>query len=218
MAEHLPALYSFRRCPYAIRARLALAAAGLRPGTDLELREVALKARLPELLADWALLPFVRHCHQVDPTGFAAESGLAPLQAWLDRFLVGAPLRAVMADSWAPRLPWRSPSWLYHLALRDDWQRARAAGDYRCSTRGRSLEEVGFIHLSQAHQVAATAARFYGDVPAGQLLLLTLERTGLAVRLEPAPPSGELFPHLYGPLPLPAVLFAEPFAAAGGVP
>ncbi|MFM2159083.1 MAG: hypothetical protein RLZZ124_1557, partial [Cyanobacteriota bacterium] len=45
-----PILYSFRRCPYAIRARLALAAAGLRPGIDLELREVSLKARPPELL------------------------------------------------------------------------------------------------------------------------------------------------------------------------
>ncbi|MEB3332919.1 MAG: DUF952 domain-containing protein, partial [Synechococcaceae cyanobacterium] len=44
-------LYSFRRCPYAIRARLALAAATFSPGPDLELREVALKAKPPELLA-----------------------------------------------------------------------------------------------------------------------------------------------------------------------
>ena len=41
-----PVLYSFRRCPYAMRARLALAAAGL----EVELREVALKAKAPELL------------------------------------------------------------------------------------------------------------------------------------------------------------------------
>ena len=46
----IPILYSFRRCPYAIRARLALQAAGLRPGLDLELREVALRAKPPELL------------------------------------------------------------------------------------------------------------------------------------------------------------------------
>ena len=39
-------LYSFRRCPYAMRARLALAAAG----QAVELREVALKAKAPELL------------------------------------------------------------------------------------------------------------------------------------------------------------------------
>ena len=46
----VPILYSFRRCPYAIRARLALQLAGLRPGLDLELREVALRAKPPELL------------------------------------------------------------------------------------------------------------------------------------------------------------------------
>jgi len=40
-------LYSFRRCPYAIRARLALAAAAV----PVELREVSLAAKPPELLA-----------------------------------------------------------------------------------------------------------------------------------------------------------------------
>lgn len=43
----LPILYSFRRCPYAIRARLALAQAGLRT----ELREVALRRKPAEMLA-----------------------------------------------------------------------------------------------------------------------------------------------------------------------
>lgn len=41
----LPVLYSFRRCPYAMRARLALAASGQR----VELREVMLKDKPPEL-------------------------------------------------------------------------------------------------------------------------------------------------------------------------
>ncbi len=40
-------LYSFRRCPYAMRARMALAAADFNP----EIREVALKAKPPEMLA-----------------------------------------------------------------------------------------------------------------------------------------------------------------------
>jgi glutathione S-transferase len=43
----LPVLYSFRRCPYAIRARLALWQAGI----ALELREVDLKRKPQELLA-----------------------------------------------------------------------------------------------------------------------------------------------------------------------
>lgn len=42
----LPILYSFRRCPYAIRARLALAASG----TPVELREVVLREKPAALL------------------------------------------------------------------------------------------------------------------------------------------------------------------------
>lgn len=42
----LPILFSFRRCPFAIRARLALAEAGV----AVELREVVLRNKPPELL------------------------------------------------------------------------------------------------------------------------------------------------------------------------
>ncbi|MFZ9566273.1 MAG: DUF952 domain-containing protein [Vulcanococcus sp.] len=316
-------LYSFRRCPYAMRARLALAAAGLEPGSDLELREVALKAKPPELLeasakgtvpvlvlsdgrvldeslaimrwalaqsdpagwlagwddaslqemdaliaendgpfkhhldrfkypdrypgeisaphrlaalailqawsdrlarggwllgdrpslADWALLPFVRQFELAEPGVLQSQSGLLPLQHALERFVSSPELRQIMEPPWAQRSAWRSPGWLYHLALRTDWIAAKQAGEYRISTRGRSLEQVGFVHLSAAHQVAATAERFYGDLPAGELLLLSLDPRQLAdVRLEPAPGSGELFPHLYGPLPLHAVLLKEAYS------
>lgn len=43
----LPVLYSFRRCPYAMRARLALAVSGV----QYELREVVLRDKPPEMLA-----------------------------------------------------------------------------------------------------------------------------------------------------------------------
>ena len=42
-----PILYSFRRCPYAMRARLAIAASGV----AVELREVLLRDKAPEFLA-----------------------------------------------------------------------------------------------------------------------------------------------------------------------
>jgi glutathione S-transferase len=45
--ESLPVLYSFRRCPYAMRARMSLLLAGI----TVELREVALKNKPAELLA-----------------------------------------------------------------------------------------------------------------------------------------------------------------------
>ncbi|MFT6696918.1 MAG: glutathione S-transferase, partial [Paracoccaceae bacterium] len=43
----LPILYSFRRCPYAMRARLAIQAAGV----TCELREILLREKAPEFLA-----------------------------------------------------------------------------------------------------------------------------------------------------------------------
>lgn len=43
----LPILYSFRRCPYAMRARMALWVAGI----AVELREVKLAAKPPQLIA-----------------------------------------------------------------------------------------------------------------------------------------------------------------------
>lgn len=46
MSEKLPILYSFRRCPYAMRARLAVSSAQI----SCELREVVLRDKAPELL------------------------------------------------------------------------------------------------------------------------------------------------------------------------
>lgn len=47
MPESSPVLYSFRRCPYAMRARMALHAAGV----PLEHREILLKNKPPSMLA-----------------------------------------------------------------------------------------------------------------------------------------------------------------------
>ena len=168
--------------------------------------------------ADWALLPFVRQFRRADPAGFDAEPDLAALQGWLGRFEASAELSSVMEPPWGQRQAWRSPHWLYHLALADEWRQARSAGVYARSTRGLGLEQVGFIHASYAHQLAATYARFYGD--AGPVVLLTIDpgrlgQAGIAVRAEPGASSpeaaAELFPHLYGPLPLAAVLAADPY-------
>ncbi|MBR9835870.1 MAG: glutathione S-transferase, partial [Alphaproteobacteria bacterium] len=46
MSAARPILYSFRRCPYAMRARMAIAAAGI----DCELREVVLRDKPVEML------------------------------------------------------------------------------------------------------------------------------------------------------------------------
>ena len=47
MPGELPILYSFRRCPYAMRARMAIAVSG----QTCALREVVLREKPPEMIA-----------------------------------------------------------------------------------------------------------------------------------------------------------------------
>jgi uncharacterized protein (DUF952 family) len=63
----------------------------------------------------------------------------------------------------------------------------------------------GYIHLSCASQVAATLDRHFGGVEGLMLVAVDLSRLGDSVRWEPAR-GGELFPHIYGRLPMEAVV------------
>ncbi|MDP9843208.1 DUF952 domain-containing protein [Streptosporangium lutulentum] len=101
---------------------------------------------------------------------------------------------------------------ILHLALAADWDAARQAGEYRVSTLGRTLEQEGFIHAcADDAQLRGVVQRFYRDVT-DPLVLLTVDPAGLDVRLETPGDSPEAFPHIYGPLPLTAVISATPFA------
>lgn len=98
---------------------------------------------------------------------------------------------------------------LQHVALTLDWDEASRFGEYRISTRGLTLEQQGFIHLSFPHQLAGVAQAFYRD--AGDLVVLEIDPTllpegTLAVEPGTGAPDGELFPHLYAPLPVAAVV------------
>ena len=93
---------------------------------------------------------------------------------------------------------------IFHVAERDRWAAALETGQYAESTRGRSLAEEGFIHLSTREQVAGVLDRFYVGV--SDLVLLHVDETRL-----PSPLRWEGgFPHLYGPLPVDAVVAVEP--------
>ena len=102
---------------------------------------------------------------------------------------------------------------IYHIAVRADWERALADGAYTRSTVDKTLAEEGFIHASQASQVARTANTYYRDVP-GDLVLLVIdpERVGAEVRYEDVPGADVPFPHIYGPLNVDAVLAVVPLA------
>jgi uncharacterized protein (DUF952 family) len=96
---------------------------------------------------------------------------------------------------------------IHHLALADEWAAAVSADEpYRRSTIGRSLDDEGFIHCSFAHQVAATAERYYAGRSDVLVLEIDAERVEDILRVEDLAGTGEAFPHLYGPLPLDAVV------------
>jgi uncharacterized protein (DUF952 family) len=103
---------------------------------------------------------------------------------------------------------------LVHLTERSLWEAARAAGAYEMSTRGRTLQEEGFIHCSLRHQVASVARFVYGESDASDelvLLVIDPERLTAPVRFEAPEPGGEEFPHVYGPIPVSAVVAVEPW-------
>ncbi|MBI5122135.1 MAG: DUF952 domain-containing protein [Rhodospirillales bacterium] len=91
---------------------------------------------------------------------------------------------------------------IYHLCRQADWQAAAAKGSYDGSSQDRA---DGFLHFSTSEQVEDSAARHRAGEP--DLLLLVADATllGDALRWE-ASSSGQTYPHLYGPLPLSAVL------------
>ncbi|MDH4743799.1 DUF952 domain-containing protein [Sphingomonas sp. CBMAI 2297] len=62
----------------------------------------------------------------------------------------------------------------------------------------------GYVHLSTAAQVAETLDKHFAGQAGLWLVAVDLEAMGDAVRWEPSR-GGQLFPHLYAPLPLVAV-------------
>ncbi len=99
---------------------------------------------------------------------------------------------------------------IYHIASRKAWREAQQRGDYRAE----SLEADGFIHCSTSAQVLPVAEKYYP----GQrgLLVLAVDPALLSADLRWEPPSegapppgvseGDLFPHVYGPLNLEAIV------------
>ena len=100
---------------------------------------------------------------------------------------------------------------IFHIALPDDWAAARAAGSYTVSTRGVTLDEEGFIHAGEdMDQVEFVRGLLYSDVRS--LLLLTIDESKLdvPVKREAVAAVGRTFPHIYGPLPVSAVVDVRP--------
>jgi uncharacterized protein (DUF952 family)/catechol 2,3-dioxygenase-like lactoylglutathione lyase family enzyme len=99
---------------------------------------------------------------------------------------------------------------VFHLTTDPLWRAARAEGSYRAPT----FEQEGFIHCSNADQVERVARERFADVAGVVLLEIDVAALGSASPLVDEtgdPGSDELFPHVYGPIPVAAVVSVEPY-------
>ncbi|MEO8814305.1 MAG: DUF952 domain-containing protein [Mycobacterium sp.] len=92
---------------------------------------------------------------------------------------------------------------LVHLCGADAWSDARRSGELSPDPA------VGFVHLSTLGQVHLPANRLYRGRHDLRLLHVDADRLKSPLRWEPGvetDPEGMKFPHLYGPLPVSAVV------------
>jgi uncharacterized protein (DUF952 family) len=95
---------------------------------------------------------------------------------------------------------------IYKIAPATLWREAERAGRFDGSPV--DLQD-GFIHFSDASQVEETAARYFAGVADLVLAAISVEKLSGPLRWE-ASRGGALFPHLYAPLDLAAVLWVKP--------
>ncbi|QKW39995.1 DUF952 domain-containing protein [Actinomadura sp. NAK00032] len=105
-------------------------------------------------------------------------------------------------------MPTASQDTLLHIAERTHWESARTTGvSYTMSTLGRTLDDEGFIHCSSdMPQVDGVLARFYSGIDRDDLVLLVIDVSRLDAPVRHEPVGDAVFPHVYGPIPVSAVI------------
>ena len=99
---------------------------------------------------------------------------------------------------------------IYKICPEDLWRGAERTGAFA----GAPVDvQDGFIHLSTAAQVRETAAKHFGGQRDLLLIAVDPDALGPALRYERSR-GGDLFPHVYGPLPLSAVRWVKPLPLA----
>jgi uncharacterized protein (DUF952 family) len=90
---------------------------------------------------------------------------------------------------------------IYRIAEASDWARAQKTGEFASA----DLTAEGFIHCSEQHQILRTAAKYYAGKKS--LVLLEIDETSIIDNLkrEDSTGRGEIFPHIYAPIPLTAI-------------
>jgi len=95
---------------------------------------------------------------------------------------------------------------IFHITHNSDWKQAQEKGFYEAP----SLREEGFIHCSQAGQVAGVLQRYYKGKTDLVRLSVDTDKLTMPLKYELAPSVNEEFPHIYGPINLEAVVEVVP--------
>ena len=103
---------------------------------------------------------------------------------------------------------------IYHIATRQDWEAARRSASYATSTRGRTLEQEGFIHACRRDQVRAVFAHHYRDA-SDPLVVLAIDVRRLGVEVREEAVGATTYPHIYGAVPARAVVATMGLGANG---
>ena len=95
---------------------------------------------------------------------------------------------------------------IFKICDRAEWNDAIASGAHHGSAKDK---EDGFLHFSTQQQLPGTLQRYYAGADDLLLVAVDTDVLGDALRFETSR-DGVLFPHLYGDLPLAAVIWAKP--------
>ena len=90
---------------------------------------------------------------------------------------------------------------ILHIAKREYWEKAKLEGVYR----GDTLDSYGFIHCSTSTQIVKVANDLFGAQKGLVLLYIVTSKVQSKIKYEFAG-SEELYPHIYGPLNIDAVM------------
>lgn len=96
---------------------------------------------------------------------------------------------------------------IFHIAKREQWEKAKQEGVYRTPT----LASEGFIHCSRSEQVMRVANTLFRGQTGLVLLEIDPRRVGAEIRYENCEGGQEVFPHIYGALDVSTVVRVVPF-------
>ena len=98
---------------------------------------------------------------------------------------------------------------IYRIATREEWLQCLRLGQFASD----DLSREGFIHCSERHQVLRTADKYYRGVKDLTLLEIDETKLGETLKREDLTGKGELFPHVYGAIPMSVITGHTEFSA-----